>query len=76
MKERKESQVVKVLRIVNRRKNQKTYEINRQGLDMFITDSSRYLRKLAANKLVTSNYVNGKPYKQWNITKAGRDLLK
>ena len=76
MKERKESQVVKVLRIVNRRKNQKTYEINRQGLDMFITNASRYLRKLAANKLVTSNYVNGKPYKQWNITKAGRDLLK
>ena len=72
----KESQKIKVLKIVNRKKNQKTFDINRQGLDMFITDASRYLRYLTEEGFVTSEYVEGKKYKQWNITKKGKKLLK
>jgi len=72
----KETQDLKVLRIVNRKKDQKTFDINRQGLNMFITDASRCLRRLAEKGLVIGEYVEGKTYKQWNITKEGKELLK
>lgn len=72
----KETQNMKVLKIVNRRKNQKTFDINRQGLNVYVTDASRCLRYLAEKGLVVGEYVEGKPYKQWNITKAGKKLLK
>lgn len=72
----KETQDLKVLKIVNRKKDQKTFGINRQGLDMFITDASRCLRRLAEEGLVIGITVEGKKYKQWNITKKGKKLLK
>lgn len=72
---RKESQDIKILRAVNRRKNQKTFEIARIGLDMFITHGDRCLRRLAELKLVVGERVEGKSYKQWNITQKGKEYL-
>lgn len=71
----KESQEIKVLKIVNRKRNQKTHEIIRIGLDNFIGDASRYLRWLVEKKLVVSERVEGKIYKQWNITQRGKEYL-
>ena len=73
--ERKETQEIKVLKIVNRKKDQKTYQIIREGLDRFIGDSARYLRWLAEKKYVISERVEGKNYKQWNITQSGKEFL-
>lgn len=73
--ERKETQEIKVLKIVNRKKDQKTYQIIREGLDKFIGDSARYLRWLAEKKYVISERVEGKNYKQWNITQRGKEFL-
>lgn len=73
--ERKETQEIKVLKIVNRKKDQKTYQIIREGLDRFIGDSARYLRWLAEKKYVISERVEGKNYKQWNITQRGKEFL-
>lgn len=69
------TQEIKVLKIVNRKKNQKTYQIIREGLDAFIGDSHRYLRWLAEKGYVLSERVEGKHYKQWNITPKGREYL-
>lgn len=73
---RKDTQYIKVLKIVNAEKNQKTFDINRQGLDMYITDASRHLRRLAENGLVIGKVVKGKNYKKWNITAAGKKILR
>lgn len=73
---KKDTQYIKVLKIVNAEKNQKTFDINRQGLDMYITDASRHLRRLAEEGLVIGKVVKGKNYKQWNITAAGKKLLR
>ena len=73
--ERKETQEIKVLKIVNRKKDQKTYQIIREGLDKFIGDSHRYLRWLAEKGYVLSERVEGKNYKQWNITQKGKEYL-
>jgi predicted transcriptional regulator len=73
--ERKETQEIKVLKIVNRKKDQKTYQIIREGLDKFIGDSARYLRWLVEKKYVISERVEGKNYKQWNITQRGKEFL-
>lgn len=73
--ERKETQEIKVLKIVNRRKNQKTYQIIREGLDKFIGDPARYLRWLVEQGYVLSERVEGKNYKQWNITQHGKEFL-
>lgn len=73
--ERKETQEIKVLKIVNRKKDQKTYQIIREGLDRFIGDSARYLRWLVEKKYVISERVEGKNYKQWNITQRGKEFL-
>lgn len=69
------TQEIKVLKIVNRRKNQKTYQIIREGLDSFIGDSHRYLRWLAEKGYVISERVESKNYKQWNITQKGKEYL-
>lgn len=71
----KESQEIKVLKIVNRKREQKTFEIMQKGLESFITDASRYLRWLAEKKLVSSERVEGKNYKQWTITQKGKEYL-
>lgn len=71
----KEPQEIKVLKIVARKKEQKTFEIIRIGLDNFIGDSARYLRWLAEKKFVISERVEGKNYKQWTITQRGREYL-
>ena len=71
----KEKQEIKVLKIVNRKKNQKTYQIIREGLDVFVGDPHRYLRWLAEKKYVISERVEGKNYKQWNITQKGKEYL-
>lgn len=73
--ERKETQEIKVLKIVNRKKDQKTYQIIREGLDKFIGDSARYLRWLVEKKYVISERVEGKSYKKWNITQRGKEFL-
>ena len=73
---KKESQYIKVLRIVNAEKNQKTFDINRLGLDAFITDASRHLRRLAEDGLIKGEIVKGKNYKKWNITAAGKKFLR
>ena len=73
---KKESQYIKVLKIVNAEKNQKTFDINRLGLNVFITDASRHLRRLAENGLIKGEIVKGKNYKKWNITAAGKKLLR
>lgn len=73
--ERKETQEIKVLKIVNRKKDQKTYQIIREGLDKFIGDSARYLRWLSEKGYVLSERVEGKNYKQWNITQRGKEFL-
>lgn len=73
--ERKETQEIKVLKIVNRKKDQKTYQIIREGLDKFIGDSARYLRWLSEKGYVLSERVEGKSYKKWNITQRGKEFL-
>lgn len=73
--ERKETQEIKVLKIVNRRRNQKTFQIIREGLDRFIGDAARYLRWLREKGYVLSESVEGKNYKQWNITQKGKEYL-
>lgn len=73
--ERKETQEIKVLKIVNGKKDQKTYQIIREGLDKFIGDSARYLRWLSEKGYVLSERVEGKNYKQWNITQRGKEFL-
>lgn len=57
------------------KKNQKTYQIIREGLDKFIGDSARYLRWLVEKKYVISERLEGKNYKQWNITQKGKEYL-
>lgn len=71
----KEKQEIKVLKIVNRKKEQKTHEIIRIGLDNYIGDSARYLRWLAELGYVISERVEGKNYKQWSITQKGKEYL-
>lgn len=71
----KETQKLKVLKIVNSKHNQKTFDIMRKGLKQFVTDASRCLRYLAEEGLVVGEYVEGKSYKKWNITQAGKDYL-
>ena len=75
--ERKETQEVQVLKIVNRKKNQKTHEINSIGLskENCIGDPARYLRWLSEKGYVISERVEGKHYKQWNITQKGKEYL-
>lgn len=75
MMNQKESQDKRILRIVGRKKNQKTYEIIRQGLDNYITHGDRCLRRLAEIGFVFGERAEGKTYKQWNITPKGRDFL-
>ena len=72
----KEAQDLKVLKILKIKKDQKPFDINRQDLNMLITDASRCLRRLAEEGLVIGITVEGKKYKQWNITKKGKKLLK
>lgn len=71
----KENQEIKVLKIVSRKKDQKTFQIIRQGLDAFIGDAHRYLRWLAQKGYVVSDRVEGKNYKEWNITQKGKEYL-
>lgn len=71
----KENQEIKVLKIVNRKKDQKTYQIIREGLDVFVGDPHRYLRWLAQKGYVISDRVEGKNYKEWNITQKGKEFL-
>lgn len=75
--ERKETQEIRVLKIVNGRKNQRTHEIMAEGLQArnCIGDPSRYLRWLAEKKYVISERVEGKNYKEWNITQRGKEFL-
>lgn len=72
---KKEPQEIKVLKIVNRRKEQKTYEIVREGFNYFVGDSARYLRWLAEKNYVVGERVEGKIYKQWSITQKGKEYL-
>ena len=71
----KEKQEIKVLKIVNRKKDQKTYQIIREGLDVFVGDPHRYLRWLAEKEYVISERVEVKNYKEWNITQKGKEFL-
>lgn len=71
----KEKQEIRVLKIVNRKKEQKTFEIIRAGLDNYIGDAARYLRWLAELGYVISERVEGKNYKQWSITQKGKEFL-
>lgn len=72
---KKETQEIKVLKIVGSRKDLKTFEVMDRGLRQYITDSSRFLRKLAEKGFVIGERVDGKSYKKWNITRAGKDFL-
>lgn len=71
----KESQDIKVLKIVAKRKNLKTYQVMREGLDVFVSDAHRCLRRLAEIGFVFGERAEGKSYKQWNITPKGREHL-
>ena len=70
------TQQEKVLRIVNLHKWQKTYEIIRLGMDVYIGDPSRRLRELREKGLVVSERVEKKPYVKWSITEKGKAWLK
>ena len=72
---KKETQEIKVLKIVESRKDLKTFEVMDRGLRQYITDSSRFLRKLAEKGFVVGERVDGKTYKKWNITNAGKKYL-
>lgn len=71
----KVTQEIKVLKIVNQKKEQKIFEIMQKGLNAHITDASRYVRWLAEKKYVIGERVEGKSYKQWSITQKGKEYL-
>jgi len=72
---KKVPQEITVLKIVSRKKEQKIYDIMREGLKKCIVDASRYLRWLAEKKYVVGERVEGKIYKQWSITQRGEEYL-
>lgn len=71
------TQQVKVLKIVNAKKWQNTYEIIKIGMDYwYIGDPSRRLRELKEMGLVVNERVEKKPYVKWAITEKGKVWLK
>lgn len=70
------TQKAKVLKIVNARKWQNTYEIIKWGMEQYIGDPSRRLRELKEMGLVVNERVEKKPYVKWAITEKGKVWLK
>lgn len=72
----KENHEIKVLKLVNHKKEQKTFELVRDGIQAFIGNTDRYLRWLAQKGLIVGERAEGKTYKQWSITQKGKEFLK
>ena len=71
------TQQAKVLKIVNAKKWQNTYEIIKIGMNYwYIGDPSRRLRELREMGFVISDKVEKKPYVKWSITEKGKEWLK
>lgn len=66
----------KVLKMLKELKNLKTIEVVMWGGKNGIGDASRRLRELREKGFVIDELVEGKNYKQWNITAKGKEELK
>lgn len=67
----------KILMIVARKKETPTYEIIRQGINAYVGNPDRALRRLQEKNLVFGEVLYPKTrYKYWTITNLGKKYLK
>lgn len=67
----------KILMIVNRKKEIPTYEVIRQGINAYVGNPDRALRRLQEKNLVFGEVLYPKTrYKYWSITNTGKKYLK
>ena len=70
------TQEMKILAIVARKKDIPTYEVIRKGIDWYIGNPDRILRRLQNKGFVFGQYLFSTRYKCWNITTSGKKYLK
>lgn len=67
----------KILMIVARKKETPTYEVIRQGINAYVGNPDRALRRLQERNLVFGEVLYPKTrYKYWTITNTGKKYLK
>ena len=67
----------KILMIVSRKKEIPTYEVIRQGINAYVGNPDRALRRLQEKNLVFGEVLYPKTrYKYWSITNTGKKYLK
>lgn len=67
----------KILMIVSRKKEIPTYEIIREGINAYVGNPDRALRRLQEKNLVFGEVLYPKTrYKYWSITNLGKKYLK
>lgn len=75
--ERKFTHDEKILMIVARKKETPTYEVIRQGINAYVGNPDRALRRLQERNLVFGEVLYPKTrYKYWSITNSGKKYLK
>lgn len=67
----------KILIVVSRKKLTPTYDVIRQGIDMYVGTPDRTLRRLQEKGLVFGEVLDKKVrYKYWSLTSEGKKQLK
>lgn len=74
---KKLNQEVKILQIVANSKDLPTYEVIRRGINWYVGNPDRILRRLQNKGYVFGQFLDSRTrYKFWNITKSGKIYLK